>query len=80
MINIQLTLSTNPDLCKNVSLQHYLVAAVIHIQSLRRQFVHIHTYFSQYRGACRAVEIKYWESSECSVPQVRQPWPLCLCS
>ena len=37
MINIQSTLRTAPDLCKNVSLQCYLVATVIHIQSVRSQ-------------------------------------------
>jgi hypothetical protein len=43
-INIQSTLRTAPDLCKNVLLQCYLVATVIHIQSLRSQIcVYIHT-------------------------------------
>jgi len=44
MINIQSTLGTAPDLYKNVSLQRYLIATVIHIQALRRQtcvYVHI---------------------------------------
>jgi len=44
MINIQSPLGTAPDLCKNDSLQCYLVATVIHIQDLRRQkcvYVHI---------------------------------------
>ena len=44
MTNIQSPLGTAPDLCKNVSLQCYLVATVIHIQALRRQtcvYVHI---------------------------------------
>ena len=36
-INIQSTLRTAPDLCKNVSLLCYLVATVIHIQSVCSQ-------------------------------------------
>ena len=44
MINIQSTLLTAPDLCKNVSQQCYLVAAVIHIQSVCHQIVHIYTH------------------------------------
>ena len=49
MINIQSTLRTAPDLCKNVSLQCYLVATVLHIQSVCSQIcVYIHTYCSQY--------------------------------
>jgi len=34
-INIQSTLRTAPNLCNNVPLQCYLVATVIHIQSVR---------------------------------------------
>jgi len=34
---VQSTFRTGPDLCKNVSLQYYLVATVIHIQSLHSQ-------------------------------------------
>jgi len=34
------------DLCKNVSLQCYLVATVIHIQALRRQTCFMYTYCS----------------------------------
>jgi hypothetical protein len=44
MINTQSPLGTAPDLCKNVSLQCYLVATVIHKQALRKQtcvYVHI---------------------------------------
>ena len=33
-INIQSTFRTAPDLCKNISMQCYLVAMVIHIQSV----------------------------------------------
>jgi len=36
-INIKSTLRTAPNLCKNVSLQCYLVAKVIHVQSVRCQ-------------------------------------------
>jgi len=42
--NIKSPLGTAPDLCKNVSVQCYLVATVIHTQALRRQmrvYVHI---------------------------------------
>jgi hypothetical protein len=48
--NIQSTLSPSPDLCsKSVSLQCYLVATVIHIQSVRSQMcvcvcTHTHTH------------------------------------
>jgi len=37
MITIKSTLRTAPDLCKNVSLQCYLVATVIHIPSVHVQ-------------------------------------------
>jgi len=42
MINIQSALRTAPDLCKNVSLQCYLVATVIHIESVHSQIAYIH--------------------------------------
>jgi len=59
VINIQSTLRTAPDLCKNVSLKCYLVATVIHVQSVRIQTcVLIHTCSSEYRDAGRANEIK----------------------
>ena len=54
-INIQSTLRTSPDLCKNVSLQCYLVATVINIQSLLSQ---VCVCSSQYRDAGLAKEIK----------------------
>ena len=51
---IQPTLPTSPDLCKNVSLHCYLVAAVIRIQSVHSQIgVYIYTYSSQHREAGR---------------------------
>ena len=69
MINIQSTLCTAPNLCKNVSLTNYLVAPVIHIQSLQSQMcrcayacmcvcTYIHTYSSQFRDAGWAKYIK----------------------
>ena len=48
MINIQSTLRTAPDLCKNGSLQCCLVATVIHIQSVRSQIC-------VYRGADKSL-------------------------
>jgi len=45
------------DLCIKVSLQCYLVATVIHIQSVRSQCVYICTYSSIYRNSGRAKEI-----------------------
>ena len=45
--NIKSTLHTTPDLCKNVSPQCYLVAMVIHVQSLCSQiYVYIHIFFT----------------------------------
>jgi hypothetical protein len=44
--NIQATLRTVPELCKNVLLQYYLVATVIHTQSSRVTFVYMFTYSS----------------------------------
>ena len=49
MLNIQSTLRTAPDLHRNVSLQCYLVATVIHIQSVLSQIcvcvcVYVYTY------------------------------------
>jgi hypothetical protein len=46
--------SHRSDLCKNVSLQCYLVATVIHIQSVRSQIcvcihIHIHMFFTIWR-------------------------------
>jgi len=45
LINVQSTLCTTPDLCKNVPhTQYYLVATIIHIHSPRSQicvYVHI---------------------------------------
>ena len=41
--------------------QYYLVAAAIHMQSLRRYvctYTHTHTHSSQYRDAGRAKEVK----------------------
>ena len=65
--------SHRSDLCKNVSLQCYLVATVIHIHSLCSQIcvlVYIYTYYSRYRDAGRAREIKMkWDSSEFRVPR-----------
>ena len=41
---IQSTLRTDPNLCKNVSLQCYKVPTVIHIQSACSQIVHVYIY------------------------------------
>ena len=50
MINFQSTLRTAPESCKNVSLQCYLVATVIHIQSQCSQIcVRIHIFFTVWR-------------------------------
>jgi len=59
MINIQSTLPTAPDLCKNVPLQGYLVATVF-IYSLHTavRYVYIYTYNSQYGDAGQVKEIK----------------------
>jgi hypothetical protein len=55
---VQSTLRTAPDLCKNVSLQCYLVVTVIPIQSLHSQIcVNIRAYSLQCRDAVRAKEI-----------------------
>ena len=52
-------------LCKNVSLQCYLVATVIHIPSVRCQIcVYMYIYSSLYRDAGRTKEIKNWDSSK----------------
>jgi len=46
LINIQSTIRTAPDLCKNVSLQCYLVATVNRTKSVRSQMcVCVHTLF-----------------------------------
>jgi hypothetical protein len=46
-INIRSTLRTATDLCKNVSLQFYLVATVIHIHSVRSRIcVYIHMFLT----------------------------------
>jgi hypothetical protein len=60
MLNIQSTLRTAPDLCKNVSLLYYSVAKVIHTYSVRNQLcvAYIYTYSLQYRDDGRAKEIK----------------------
>jgi len=52
-INIQSTLPTASDLCKNVLLQCYLLATVTHVQSDVCNY-----YFIQYRDAGRAKGIK----------------------
>jgi hypothetical protein len=63
-INIQSTLHTDPDLCKNVSLCCYLVATVIHIQSVHGQryvrvcvcvYTHTHTLFLSRYGPTRTM-------------------------
>ena len=36
--------------------------------STQSDCTYIYTYSSQYRSDGRAVEIKYWDSSECGVP------------
>ena len=51
--------SHRSDLCKNVSLQCYFVATVIHIQSVRSQIcVYTHICSSLYGDVSRAKEIK----------------------
>ena len=71
MINIYQLLTLLPICVKMFHLQCYLVAKVIHIQSLRSQILYIYTYSSQYREAGRPKEIKKkkWDSSECRVPR-----------
>jgi len=56
--NLEVTLSTVPDLCKNVSLLCCLVETVIHIQSLRSQICVYRHIFLQYRDAGREKEVK----------------------
>ena len=47
MINIQSTLRAAPDLCESFHTQCYLVATVIHMQSVRSQMrVYMHTLFA----------------------------------
>jgi len=47
MINIRSKLRPAPDLCKNVSLQCYLVVTVIHIQSRRNEvFAYTYVFFT----------------------------------
>ena len=41
---VQSTLRTAPDLCKNISLRPYLVATVIHTQSVRIRCVYMSTH------------------------------------
>ena len=74
-INIQSALRTAPYLCKNFSLQCYLVASVIHIQSLRSQICVVYTHLVQSGDAGRGKERKIWDSSELRVPEVRHPRP-----
>ena len=65
MINIQSTLRTAPDVRKNVSLtlSYYLVATVIHMQSLRSQicvYIYIHIFFTIQRrcsGKDKGIEV-----------------------
>jgi hypothetical protein len=61
IINIQSPLGTAPDLCKNVSLQCYLVATVIHVQALRRQTcVYVHILFIMQRQQSVKRNKKNW--------------------
>ena len=65
--------SHRSDWCKNVSMQYYMVATVIHIQSLRSQMcvythTHTHTHCAQYADTDGTIEMKYWDSSQCRVP------------
>ena len=66
--------SHRSEMCKNGAELPYLVATVIHTQSVRSQIcVYIHT-FLQYREAGRTKGIhKMWDSSESLVPYVCQP-------
>jgi hypothetical protein len=79
-INIQSTLRTAPDLCKIASLQRYLVATVIHVQSVCSQIcVYIHiicTIWRRWSGKSKK-ERKKLGSSECIVPRslFRLPFP-----
>jgi hypothetical protein len=60
-INIQSPLGTAPDLCKNVSLQCYLLATVIHIQDLGRQTcVCVHILFIIQRQQSVKINKKNW--------------------
>jgi hypothetical protein len=62
MINNQSTLRTAPNLCKNVSWQYYLVATVVHTQSLSSQIcVYIDmfvTLYSQRRWLGKQIQKK----------------------
>jgi hypothetical protein len=62
MLNIQSTLRTFSDLCKNVSLVVLFGNKEINTQSVRSQicvYIYIYIYSSQYRDAGRAKEIKF---------------------
>ena len=81
MTNIQSTLRTAPNFCKNVSLAVLFGSDsnsyTIHTQS----YLCIYTYSLQYRDAGRAKKMKKMDSSKCRVPRksfrvplVRHPW------
>jgi len=80
MINIQSTLYTIPDLCKNVSLAVlYGSSGDSHVLYAGR-YVYIYTHSSHYGDAGVVKAIENWYSSECYVPKrcfhvpwVRQP-------
>ena len=72
MINIQSTLRSASDLCKNVSLLCSLVATVIHIQCLSSRLC-VDTYSSKQRHAGRAKEIK--RNGQHGMPCAKETFP-----
>ena len=82
IINVQSTLRTVPDLCKNVS--HAVVlgsdgnAYTFFTQAdvcvCVCVYIYICTYSSQYGDAGRAKKKKNWDNRECRVRYVRQPY------
>jgi len=65
-----------PDLCKNVSLQCYLVATVTHIQSLHSQICVYIRIFCNIDMPFGQKKWKKWDNSKCRVPLVRHPWTI----
>jgi hypothetical protein len=75
---VQSTLRTAPDLCQNTSLRRYLVAKVIHTQSVRMKciyvyiyiyiYIYIHTYsFNLQKLVFGKINKKKWDIGECRV-------------
>jgi hypothetical protein len=87
-INFRSTLRSAP-ICVKMDLLYYLVAMVIHIQSVRCQIcVCVHILCTIWRRWSGKGNKKYWDSSECCVPSksfivplwtrlpyVRRSWP-----